>query len=73
MSTVAEVIERGAKMSRQAEQLGEARDLIEPIMNDYPEEGHGSAWLEQAIELIERAEDEIDCVTEKYVEENLPT
>lgn len=61
MTTWATLDTRKGQLLEMAQTLSDAVDRVAGVMGDFPEEAHGSAWLEEAIALIARAESEIDA------------
>jgi hypothetical protein len=51
---------RKGQLQEMAAVTGAAKADLQAVLEDYPQEAHGSAWLEQAIGLVGQCEDEID-------------
>lgn len=51
-----------ARQAESNEKLAQAKGLIDEVLQDYPEQAHGSAWLQQALELVGAFESEIESV-----------
>ena len=55
---------RRGQLFEMAATLEAAKHQLQRVLVDFPEEAHGSAWLEQAIGLVGRVADEIDAASE---------
>lgn len=43
-----------------ADKLAVSKSLAQQVLDEYPADAYGSAWLEQAVGLIGRCQDEVD-------------
>lgn len=64
VNTKSEINSRRGQLLEMATTLSNAKSLVDSVMQDYPHEAYGSGWLEEAIGLIGRAENEIDNVAD---------
>lgn len=64
MATWTHLTSRRGQLIEMSATLSHAKSLVDEVMQDYPEEADGSAWLEEAVGLIGQAETEIDAAAE---------